>query len=76
MNSWLIIVLMDNIRRHGEDRPIQSASIELMLRLLLAFFLRDTRTHHQGSFGSTGLFKRYGRCTFLLMLLDRGDATK
>ena len=31
---WLMIVLMDDIRLHGEGRPIQIASIKLKLQLI------------------------------------------
>jgi hypothetical protein len=69
-----MIVLMDDIRLHGEGRPIQSTSIKLKLQLI-SVFLQDAQTHHQGSFGSTGLFKRNCRCT-LLVVLDRGDPVR
>ena len=70
-----MIVLMDDIRLHGEGRPTQIAPIKLKLQLI-SVFLQDALTHHQGSFGRTGLFKRNGCCTFLSLLLDRGDPVR
>ena len=37
--------------------------------------LQDAKTHHQGSFGRTGLFKRDGCCTILVQL-ERGDPAR